>query len=281
MSIKPDEVFKTGLFPDMSIEQYHSTYGISRSGIMLFRKSPLHYWHHYFNKHKIEQEESAALSFGNALHTYLLEPDQFNNRYIVAPKVDRRTTVGKKVWEMFLVQTNGRSILTEEQMYLVSEMAYSVSKNEQAQQLILNAQYEKSLFWNEKTTGMLCKARPDIWHPNMIVDLKTTQDATSTAFRRSLYDYGYHIQAAMIQDGIYEVTGQVMENFIFLAIEKVPPFACAIYILNEESLSAGRDEFLRHLNTYKDCLKSGEWPGYPTRSISIPYFYLNSNGENQ
>ena len=45
----------------------------------------------------------------------ILEPQKFTSNYIVAPKFDRRTKVGKQDYEDFLLQTEGKTLLFEDE----------------------------------------------------------------------------------------------------------------------------------------------------------------------
>jgi exodeoxyribonuclease VIII len=261
--------YKNGVY-DISNEEYHSSPGISRTGIMELKRSPLHYWHRYLNPHRCLEKWSPSKFFGNAFHTAILEPDSFFERYCIMPKVDKRTTKGKAEYAAFCAKNIGKTVLTEEDYIQINKMSSSIKNSNTAEELILGGKFEKSIYWIDKDTGVLCKARPDIWHSNMIVDLKTAADASFHAFQRDLYKYGYYIQAAMIREGIKEVYGQDMTNFIFLPIEKEEPHVPAIYPLDETALDRGHEEFKKQLYVYRECLQKNEWPGYPIERVSLP-----------
>jgi hypothetical protein len=257
---------------DISNEEYHASDGISRSGIMLFKKSPLHFWDKYIREDREQSEQTEALVFGNALHTYILEPNEFFNRFAIYPQIDKRTKEGKEKWEEFFQQNLKKEFITQELYDQIASMSYVVRKHPFANDLITKAQYEKSIYWNDPDTGILCKCRPDILHGNMICDLKTTKDASEWAFRNSIYQYGYHIQAAMLQDGIKTVLNKTIEDFLFIAIEKTRPYATAVYILDKEALDMGREDYKRALVKYSECLKTNIWSGYERKYISLPNY---------
>lgn len=266
---------KPGIY-DMSEDEYHASEGISRSGIMLLKRSPAHFWYKYINPEKQKEKTTPAKIFGNAVHTAILETNSFFNRYCVLPKLDRRTTKGKEQFSEFSAVNIGKIILTEEEYSEIKKICSSINKTEIPRELVDGAKYEKSIYWIDKETGILCKARPDIWHSNMIVDLKTTKDASFRSFSRDTFSYGYHIQLAMIQEGIRETTGYNMENFISLAIEKEEPFIPATYQIDEAVIEAGRNEFKKYLILYKECLEKNQWNPYAIRKILLPNYYLNN-----
>ena len=83
-----------------------------------------------------------------------------------------------------------------------------------------------------------CRARPDALDPNgLIVDLKTSQDASPDAFARTAATFKYHLQAAWYIDGLH-AAGVTPEQtaFAFVVIEKTPPHSVGTYVLDAESL---------------------------------------------
>ncbi len=268
--------FTPGVY-DIENHDYHEADGLSRSGLILFNKSPLHYWNEYKKETAQETDngDTPALILGNAVHSYILEPDKFNERFFVAEKVDRRTTVGKEKWQAMQAQLNGRDILTEESFQQVQNMGKSFLSNSIASRFLEGAQIEKSIFWKDSKTNVLCKCRPDIWLPNILCDLKTTEDASPRAFQRDMIKYGYHIQAAMIQDGIHHIKSSKIETFVFICIEKSDPYAIGIYELDKEAIERGREEYKKILEDYMPYQYEEVkiWPGYKPAVISLPAYY--------
>src|SRR5580698_284252 len=163
---------KNGVF-DISIEDYHSGAGISRSSVMEFNKTPFHLWNKHINPNAIKVDQtSTSINIGKLLHIYVMEPEKFNSQYLLVDKRDRRTTVGKKYYEDIAKNLNGREMIDTEEFEQIKVMANALHSNKQIHDLIVGAQYEKSLYWNDPDTGLLCKVRPDIWHTHFICDLK-------------------------------------------------------------------------------------------------------------
>ena len=258
---------------DISNDDYHGADGLSRSGLMLFKKSPLHYANKYMDAKKIESGSTPAMILGSAVHTSILEPEQFCNRYFVADKVDGRTKEGKKRMEEIAIEAGSREILSSAVFEEVEKMSRSFLQNEIACQFLKDAQVEKSIFWKDSHTNTLLKCRPDIWLPNMIGDVKTTVDASPKSFQRDIAQYGYHIQAAMIQDGIFHITGKRITEYVTLAIEKTEPYAIGIYMLDHESIERGRQEYRELMELYNDSCERQVWRGYQPCTISLPAYY--------
>jgi exodeoxyribonuclease VIII len=129
---------------------------------------------------------------------------------------------------------------------------------------------EQSCFWLDEL-GVDCKARFDGLAPGMILDLKTTQDASPGAFRTAVARYSYHVQAAHYSIGAQAATGQ-WPDYAIIAVEKKPPYACAVYTLDEDAMAVGAQQREEAINRYAQCGTTGLWPAYPetVQTLSLP-----------
>ena len=266
---------KPGVY-DILITDYHEGLGVSRSGIMEYKRSPLHYYHKYVSPHPKERREvdiitvRNAMDFGNAFHTYVLEHDKYYKEYHVVPKMNRVTKKGKEEYKKALENAGGKYLIDAEAQKIIGEMAAQIDFHPEASVLLKDALYEKSLFWDDVDTGLLCKARPDVWNKNFIVDLKTTANAGKKEFSRAIHNFGYHIQCGMIHEALKSLNKQEMTNFIFVVVEKDPPYAVVVYTLNEEDLRLGIEEFKSTLYDMKENYETGQWSSYQSSTISLP-----------
>jgi exodeoxyribonuclease VIII len=268
-----EKVLKGGIF-DISNELYHAGPGISRSGIVEFKKSPKHYWHRYINPYRQPKETTAEMAFGTMFHMYVLEPELFDNHYYVSVKCPHHgsSNLAKEYKKAEEKKAAGRAIILDTELALIKEMTNGLFDHPKAFSLITGAQYEKSIYWIDKESGLLCKARPDILNMQgkFVVDLKTTRDASKRKFSYDFKDGGNYIQSAMIREGIKEVTGETIESFVNLAVEKVEPFCAAHYPVNNLYVDLGEQEFKHYLLEIKKCMEANEWPSYPDDEINIP-----------
>lgn len=264
---------KTGVY-DISIDEYHNGEGISRSKLVEFQKSPFHYWYKQTHPEPMRDVDvitkTHALEFGNALHTYVLEQDEFFNRYAVFEKINRQTKAGKEAYAEFLSQSQGKALIGSDAFSDICAMNESIQAHELAKNVISDAWYEKSIYWSDPDTDLLCKVRPDIWHESFIVDLKTTASASYTEFQKSIFKFGYHIQAGMIREALLVALGKDVSTFVFVAIEKEPPFALAVYQLDEMALELGVRQFKEIIKGIKKCTDENHWPSYESGLINLP-----------
>ena len=107
--------------------------------------------------------------------------------------------------------------------------------------------------------------------------MKTTADASATAFGRSVKDYRYHVQDAYYSDG-YSYTTQPCRAFLFLAVSTTRDrarYPVHVYSLPPEQRAIGRTEYTEDLAVYSACMKSGKWPG--VEALSLPEWVLRQH----
>lgn len=263
----------------MTNADYHGDVSrISKSGLDKIAKSPAHYFAKYLDPNRVKEEPTKALIDGKAVHAAVLEPEVFARDYVLAPKVDRRTKEGKQVWEDFQNINAGKEIISLDTYEMCQRICDAVRSHVSASYLFKSGKAEQTIFWDDNETGAPCKMRADwISSEGYIVDLKTTEDASAYSFGRSAHNYRYDVQAAFYSDGFYRATGNPAQAFIFIAVEKEPPYAIGVYFMDQQVYELGREKYKRDLQTYMDCRKSGIWPGYDPEAmpLKLPAYAFN------
>lgn len=221
--------------PALSNEDYHQHPAVSKSQLDRASKGFIHW-------KRPAQIQTPALAFGSAFHAAVLEPHKFAAEFAVAPEgIDRRTKAGKEQWNFFLEESEGKEVITSADGELIRAMKASVMDHPLANQILtLDGHAEASYFWTDQDTGLECKIRPDyVTAHHMLVDLKTTQDASPEGFARSCAKFRYHVQAAWYSLGYQQVTGEAPSTFAFIAVEKTEPHAVGVYVLDTAALEQG------------------------------------------
>lgn len=190
-------------------------------------------------------------------------------------------------------RANAGKIILDGQTYeQLSSMVRAVLAHPVAGRLITGeGKAEASVYWNDAETGELCRCRPDFWRwDGIIVDLKTTDDASPQAFGKSVANWRYHVQAEMYLDGMNAAwaAGNFPDGyakpkaFIFLVVEKKPPYAVASYVLDAESAAQGQREYRENLAVFAECKRNDSWPAYgdDIQTVGLPTWYLLRNGAN-
>lgn len=265
---------------DIDNESYHRGPGISRSGIVTFRKSPFHYWAEYIRPQGKEENSTASKELGSIVHALVLEPHEFIHRYfVIEQEIDRRTREGKALWAKAM-QDASQKMLVEADVYQQAIlMRDAVLNHPDASNLLKGAQIEKTIYWIDPDTNILCKCRPDALFLsdsiNYACDLKTSKDGSPRAFKFDIDEYGYHIQAAMVSEGCKHALNIDMRDFLHAIVESKDPYAVAVYPLDQRSLEQGRKLFKKALCDLKECLEADKWPSYETQEISLPEYIFN------
>lgn len=259
--------FKDGVHT-ISNDDYHNSDGVSRSQLMRFMKSP----RHYINPKTFKSTPSMVL--GSLVHCLILEPVLFEKEFAVIPAINKRTKIGKSEWEAFETEHAGKLLITEEQLLTARHMCASVISNEEASELLSpGSLIEQSIFWTDEESAMQLKSRPDIWYRNsgLVVDLKTTADASPWSFGNSAWKFGYFLQAAFVKEAL-ESIGEPMTRFVIIAVENTAPFVPAVYIMDEQSINFAVDQLHRLRNDLKSCIENNAWPDFGVNVLSMPNY---------
>jgi len=257
-------------------DDYFSIDAASQSTLNHMIKTPAH----CFSYQEAPHEPTKDMIMGSAIHTYTLEGHTaFSERYGVLPEgTDRRTKIGKEIYS--IIKDKGLTILNYQQFEIVRSIRQSIHQNSFASDLLFSREglTEVSMFWQNDDVDYPCKGRIDrIADDHVLVDLKTTDDASPDCFLKSVVKYGYHRQAQFYKDGYYAVTGNVPDAFYFVVVEKKPPFCVATYELNDQMLAVGKSEYHELLFRYKECKETAKWPGYPDDPVmlELPGWYCS------
>lgn len=258
-----------GIRYDLTDAEYFAHSAINCSGLKLIAsKTPAHFKY----QQTAPRKETPAMFIGSAVHCATLEPEAFDERYIVAPKIDKRTKDGKAAWAE--LEASGKVVLSEDDGEQVMRIAHAVRANKSAAKLLTNGKAEVAVF--SEIDGQAVKCKCDYLRENVaVIDLKTTDDASEKGFMKSVLNYGYHQQAAFYMD-VMQAVGQPVERFVFVVVEKTAPFLVAIHELSDEFVELGRELNRKALAMYEDCSITGNWYGYDENItlISPPFWAI-------
>jgi exodeoxyribonuclease VIII len=204
----------------------------------------------------------------------------------------RAEGVSLKLWDEakaeWLANNGQRTVLKPEEWDQLMNMRDAVMAHPIARALLTGrpGKAEQSVYWVDHATGVLCRCRPDFWRDdNLIVDLKTTEDASPEGFAKSIANWSYDTQDAFYTDGVLAATGKPLRAFVFLAVEKSArvvegqPLGVAVYQLDEAGRDIGRAKYREDLGVYAQCVKTGIWPCYgdKLKTISLPQWHMAKN----
>ncbi|MGE4510056.1 MAG: PD-(D/E)XK nuclease-like domain-containing protein [Sulfurimonadaceae bacterium] len=263
---------------DMTNDAYHAEKEhLSSTKIKVLLENP------YLFLNPPEREESPHFAIGSATHSLVLEPHKFEEEFAVAPECDRRTKAGKEAWAAFVDTSAGKTVIAEKDFETAKNMADAIITNQYAQTLLQNGIAECSFF--SEIDGVKVKCRPDYYREDMgiIIDLKTTDNASPDGFAKTIANYGYYIQAAFYMD-VLDALKKNARKFVFIAVEKKAPHMVGIYELDPISLEFGRSEYKRAFGilgqigkyaepTYKDITT-----GDVVQTLTLPNYVFYKKG---
>lgn len=251
----------------MSNAEYRQKEGISASDLKKMVKSMAYY---HYCKENPEDSDTEALLFGRAYHKLMLEPEDFDTEFAVAPYVDKRTKEGKATWQKFCEENEGKDIITQQTYETLLEMQKALYETPYVK-LLIKGDHEKSYFWVDENYGLPMKIRPDstgkIKDEYICIDLKTTVCAETDKFMRDSIRLGYDLQASHYLEGLEKTYGKKFK-FIFIAQEKTAPYLVNVLEADEYFIQSGKELRDMLLQQYVECSESGNWYGYMKDGIN-------------
>jgi hypothetical protein len=234
-----------------------------------------------------------AFDLGRAAHQVVLG-DHENHIRVIEGSINAR---GNTEWrtndakrKVDETRAAGLTPIKPETWEQVQAMARAIADHPTAAGLILSAsgQPEHTLVWRDDMAGVWCRARVDWFrtkkagHRLLIVDYKTTADlADPETFGKPAARYGYYIQAEFYRTGIRALGLDEDPAFVLIVQEKDPPNLVNVVELDDTALTLGRNKMRSALNTFAECRRTGNWPGFGPEIdlVSLPAWFLRSYDE--
>lgn len=239
----------------MTREQYRAADAVNFSSLKHILISPAHYQAAL----AAPREETRAMLLGTLTHSVVLEGGTLADVAVKPENLSLATKDGK-VWKESI---GDKPIISLQEASDIAGMAASIAANPHAAHLLKQCQQrETPLFANLQ--GVNCKALLDGLGCNgpeyVILDLKTTDDASPEAFGRKVANLHYDMQAAFYS-AILAANEQAEERpyWVWIAVEKTAPYTCVVYSANEW-METGEAKMMRALKSYAECKASGNWP---------------------
>ena len=278
-----------GIYTGVSFDDYCEWDAVNHSKLARIDKSPLH------AKTVVDLSESKSIRFGHLVHSGRLEPDSVESRYAVMPAYElmAENTTGKgepstSTATTFVKDSRksfykaaaemGKTVVTTEEYLQMKETLDVILRCPRSSGCFVGGDAELSIVWEDKETGVKCKARIDYKRPDRLTDLKTSRDdgkgPLPESFEWSLWTYSYYSQAAWYQAGWKALTGEKLP-FWFVVVSNTHPIQCVAAPVGEVTLMAGRKKNQERLQAWADCLETGFWFGYQSPELfELPEKYL-------
>lgn len=209
---------------------------LSSSSVKLLNQSPKAY-SNYLSR---GSEESAALTNGKLVHTLILEPNEFANRFDI---IDTKTKTSKAFKDAKEANPT-RTVITGDEFRSAQNMMHSLMRCKEVESIITHCTYETAGFGY--VAGMPFRAKADMIHRDgSIYDLKTTSDIEG--FRYSAKKYGYASQAYIYG----KIFGVHYLNFYFIVVDKNTN-DIGIFNISDEFYKLGEQLVKNATRTYRE-----------------------------
>lgn len=264
-----------GIYENISMPLYESIPALRWSRLSEYLRSAAH-----GKAAESRFDDTDDLTFGQAVHTAVLEPGSWEERFGTLPEdaPTRRSNDGKAWWRAFEAANQGRTFLKRETFEAVKRCAESVYAHPRANLWLTSplSKREVVIVWMDPEFGMYCKVRCDLVTSvegmTRLVDLKSARDASPYGFSRDMNLYHYAGQVAFYLRGL-DAVAPFDRSAAFIAVEKdVPVTVC--YDLGPASLEIGQDEVKRAMARFVEAEATQKWPGYADGIIDLPAWKL-------
>lgn len=260
-------------------EDYVKHEGLRASDLKLMKRSP----GHWKARQEDPKEPTDALEYGKLFHLAMELRENFRDVAVIEPEFTGYTQKGelsprskeakekRAAWHAGLPQ--GKVVVPNKWYEPLVGMVIAISKHRLVKNLMKNGVAEHSLWVTDEDTGQTLKCRPDfITEHGEMVDIKTTRDCSNPFFYEQIFSCRYpESPYYILQAAHYAHCAKLSrlcngDAFIFVGLEKEPPYAIRVWPMDSACLDAG--EYWRRFLTkrFDECKKSNLWPTYDERA---------------
>jgi hypothetical protein len=257
---------------NLPASEYNALKGIRSTALKRMLKTPLDY------KMGSDETDSKALTFGTAVHTFILEPEKFDSIY-TSYFGDGRSAEAKA----FKAANADKTILGKADVEVLARIRKAIKQNENFKSILASGKAEVTGICKDFETGLDLKARADIYTPETIWDVKTDANGMSDKeIFRTILRYNYHFSAAHYMRVFSQASPIPPKNFGWIFIDKVSP-ACHIRILMcpPDLLKLGENLVAQALGELASCEYHDDWRGYSQEieELEMPDWFIAKQTE--
>lgn len=225
---------------------------LSFSSLKCFKQAPAN-----FIEYKTGRKETTdAMLFGQMLHCLVLEPQDFDNRYLCLEDQDicsqiggekPRATKAYKEWYRVTIAEAGERTVVDTNDYISAKIIASNVLHNRASRKILDMgwEHETGVDWEFKNFKF--KGFIDGKGDKIVFDLKTCADANPRKFQREIMDNSYYLQAAMY---LYALEKDM--PYYIIAVDRKG--GVSVHALDHHLIEHGMKEYNELLDKFNECI---------------------------
>lgn len=249
-----------GVYYDVTAHEYHAWEAVSSTLLKNYKKLPA--------TARTPYQPGDDANIGSGIHALTLQGETgLNLECAVMPaECDGKSKAAENAREAFRMRNPGKiplppvyGPLKVPAMEVLEGVDASFHKHPKTREILSSSKKEVSLVWIDEGTGLLCKARLDIWDGSVIWDIKKTKSVDG--FHWQAKDLCYDVQAGHYTAGAL-ACGLNPAAFGFLPCEAYPPYRVDCIYRDPDKLAADVDESKRLIRLVMESQLTDNWPIY-------------------
>lgn len=308
VKINLKELSKNGEVKSEDMALYLASKNLSSSALKEVLKNPASFYFYLNDKANFEKKTPKHFELGTFAHLAFLEPDLFKS-VKVEPKANIATNEGIIKLIRFYEQLNQVpetsvngfkqdalkahladlkeackfQMMQEDHKLIIDVVAknYHMYGGGIIPMILKGGVAEASFYGVDEATKMPVKVRPDYFNikenigVDAVISFKTTSANNVGKFLYDAAKYQYELSEGMYQQVMSDITGRQFNCTIMIMLQTVPPFLPAVFWWNPEDLQNGKYKYRYALDTIKDCLDKGLFPGFEAMAESGNFGIIN------
>ncbi len=244
---------------NLPAEDYHRDIAVQSCSLLKpLLVSPAHYKAQFFEA----STTSKAKDFGTLIHTLVLEPQTFASRYAVYEGVkDGRDPEFKA----FVKAHPGQAVIEDVSLQSAKRMTEKLLerrfRGRPFADYLAEGEKEATIYYTDPTTGVRCRVRIDMLHPEFVFDLKTALSVIQGEWLRQALNLNYDLQSYMysLAECLYSGRDKPLP-FVFIVGENSAPYSASAFTAGDTFIAKGGKKYQEVIAAYAACSKQDYWP---------------------
>ncbi len=266
---------------NLPAHEYHSDIDIQSCSLLkAMLVSPAHYKAQFFEN----RSSSKAKDFGTLIHTLVLEPQAFAARYAVYQGVmDGRDAKFKAFSEAHPLQTIIDDVSLQAARRMADKILERRFRGRPFGDYLAEGEKEVTIYYADPATGVRCRVRIDLLHPEFVFDLKTALSVVQSEWLRQALRLDYDLQSYMYSLAECLWSGrQSPLPFAFIVGENTSPHSVSAFTAGESFLTKGGRKYQEAIGAYAACSKVNHWPDLGEEAtLELEHWMVASSAANE
>ncbi len=237
---------------------YHSDLHIQSCSMLKgMMDSPAHYQRSLIAR----RNSTKKMDFGSLVHLLTLEPHLLLAKVAIYPGTSPSIKESRE-----FAQAHIGMMIFDEPTFHMAEAARDRLINTRVMgrpfgDFLSEGEAEASIYFTDPDTGVECRTRIDLRHPEANFDLKTTAYVQSEAWRRHALSLHYDMQAYMysLADCLYAGREEPLP-FVFMSVENDYPLSTHARRAGLSFMTEGGRKYKHAISAYAACASTDYWP---------------------